>query len=139
MTTPDTEGRMTEEGVKRWRHKKRGSTYTEIGRATLQTANVMRLGDMLEMTVYRSEDDGSLWVRSAREFEDGRFERLSDAQPLAQCFDPDREQRIAELIAAAEDTLSIFEMGDEANTVGSDAWLSLHRIRAALAAVAEDK
>lgn len=60
----------------RWRHKKRGSTYTEIGRGTMQcSANA--LIDMQPVVIYRSEHDGSLWVRGVVEFEDGRFEALT--------------------------------------------------------------
>ncbi len=62
----------------RWRHKKRGTTYEIVGLAKLQYSG--RLDDMTPMIVYRSESDGSLWVRSEKEFGDGRFERLSDPQ-----------------------------------------------------------
>lgn len=60
----------------RWRHKKRGTTYVEVGRANLQIAT-----DPVEeddrVVIYRSEADGRLWVRGEAEFEDGRFEALS--------------------------------------------------------------
>ena len=60
----------------RWRHKKRGTTYEEIGRAELQiAAGAVFEGDTL--VVYRGED-GKLWARGEREFEDGRFERLPE-------------------------------------------------------------
>jgi hypothetical protein len=57
---------------------KRGTEYTVLGTATLQTnAPVQtRLVDMSPMIVYVSESDGSVWTRSLREFTDGRFERL---------------------------------------------------------------
>lgn len=58
--------------VNRWRHKKRGSTYTEVGRGQLQTDQPIH--DMEPMVIYRSEHDGSLWARPVSEFEDGRFE-----------------------------------------------------------------
>lgn len=62
----------------RWRHKKRGTTYEIIAIAKLQYSG--RLDDMTEMVVYRSDSDGSLWVRSEKEFKDGRFELLRDPQ-----------------------------------------------------------
>ena len=66
------------------RHKKRGSEYVLLGigkmqaegwydpSKTISTANV----DMREVAIYRSVDDGSLWVRPREEFEDGRFEEI---------------------------------------------------------------
>lgn len=60
----------------RWRHKKRGTTYVEIGRASLQIAT-----DPVEeddrVVIYRSDTDGRLWVRGEAEFMDGRFEAIS--------------------------------------------------------------
>jgi Lar family restriction alleviation protein len=62
-------------GPFRWRHKKRGSTYVEIGRGNLQIAT-----DPVEeddrVVIYQSEADGRLWVRGESEFQDGRFEAL---------------------------------------------------------------
>lgn len=56
----------------RVRHKKRGSTYVVVDHALVQTDRP--LADHAKVVVYRSEDDFSLWVRPASEFEDGRFE-----------------------------------------------------------------
>lgn len=60
-------------GAPRWRHKERGTHYTEIGIASLQT--VGQLTEGCNLMVYRG-DDGQLWARPEREFMDGRFEAV---------------------------------------------------------------
>lgn len=58
--------------VKRWRHIKRGTTYTEIGRGKFQ---VHRGLSDLNVVIYQG-DDGQFWVRPESEFDDGRFEPI---------------------------------------------------------------
>jgi hypothetical protein len=67
-------------GGPRWRHKTRGTTYVEIGRATVQ-ASTGTIDEDNIVVVYRSED-GRLWARERREFEDGRFEPVPPTQEL---------------------------------------------------------
>lgn len=62
------------------RHIGRGTEYVLIGYGKMQADNwqVYRVGfgqsiDMEEVAIYRSVDDGALWVRPRKEFEDGRF------------------------------------------------------------------
>lgn len=73
---------MTKENI--YRHKKRGTEYMLIGFGKMQAKNWHDKEwpsdhisvDMREVAIYRSVDDGSLWVRPREEFEDGRFEKV---------------------------------------------------------------
>ena len=58
------------------RHKKRGTDYQVIGQGILQVSGTAYLGDEYEVTIYQG-DDGKLWVRGTDEFNDGRFDALS--------------------------------------------------------------
>lgn len=72
-----------------YRHKKRGTEYVLLGIGKMQVEHwydpkgptVARGNvDMREVAIYRSVDDGSLWVRPREEFEDGRFEATAKAE-----------------------------------------------------------
>lgn len=61
----------------RWRHKKRGTSYVEVGRGGLQTSDPGGLQDDDVMVIYRG-DDGQFHVRAQHEFMDGRFELITE-------------------------------------------------------------
>jgi len=60
----------------RYRHKKRGGTYTRLGDAPLQCAEPFTAAEGAIFTVYMAEASGKLYVRPINEFDDGRFEAL---------------------------------------------------------------
>jgi hypothetical protein len=60
----------------RFKHKKRGSTYRLLFKATAQ-CSTRPIQDGDEVAVYASEEGTmSIWVRCAEEMLDGRFEIL---------------------------------------------------------------
>lgn len=57
------------------RHIKRGTSYAEVGRGTLQTAHL--LDDGAPLVCYFGIDDGRIWFRPPSEFDDAaRFEAI---------------------------------------------------------------
>jgi predicted HAD superfamily Cof-like phosphohydrolase len=67
---------------KNFRHTKTGGLYSVISEYALNEA------DMSPVVVYRSLSTGTIWVRSHKEFFDGRFEAMKDVvtkpfQPLS--------------------------------------------------------
>jgi hypothetical protein len=65
---------MGENTMQLFRHRKRGSVYTMVGSAKLQTDTP--LSDMAEVIIYRHVETGQLWARPPSEFYDGRFDPL---------------------------------------------------------------
>lgn len=60
----------------RWRHVKRNTTYTELHRGTMNSADPA--WDRKSVVVYQSDQTGAVEVRMAHEFDDGRFVREND-------------------------------------------------------------
>ena len=73
--------------MKVWRHIKSEGVYYELGRSVWNTMNVV---------IYISRQDHVVWVRSAKEFDDGRFAFLGltenvihQAYPLKAIYEAD--------------------------------------------------
>lgn len=62
----------------RYRHVKRGTTYTMVGTAEVQASEPLTEAELVQ--VYRSDQTGMLYVRRNSEFFDGRFERVNNDQ-----------------------------------------------------------
>lgn len=71
--------------IERYRHKKRGTTYTQVCVAVLQAE--IPCHESAALVVYRGED-GRFWARPHDEFHDGRFEALP---PSSEPADPVRD------------------------------------------------
>jgi len=71
---------------KRWRHRKRGTTYRISEPVTIQCETPIQDGEQL--IGYRADVDGTLWARRPAEFYDGRFEALA-ARPRDAAPDPE--------------------------------------------------
>jgi hypothetical protein len=61
-------------GCSRYQHVKTGGFYEVIGPGKLEW-------DLADVIVYRSEHDGSLWIRPKAEFFDGRFVYVEPQSP----------------------------------------------------------
>lgn len=69
--------------MRRFRHKKRGTTYKVIGVGQIQSD--VPLTDSEYVVIYQSEADGHFWARRMSEFEDGRFEELPADPASSEC------------------------------------------------------
>ena len=90
-----------------WFQHIRGGIYTVVGAAKLQTA--APIGDMTELTVYRSIKDGSLWARPTVEFMDGRFAKVPNGRPSPPkdppMTDAPTDRKLSEKALTAQDAL----------------------------------
>lgn len=86
----------------RYRHKKRGGTYTLVSAdARFQFSGARHIENELEkidLAVYQDEDSGKMYVRPTFEFEDGRFEKCGPRASLDETFETiQAEDRAREL------------------------------------------
>lgn len=130
--TPDTEDRLVDEGLR----VKRPNPF---GRAmlpwTVSTTSEDTILDASGRHVLYGVCLGDSRYGPNRE---DRAQRMPVIVAAVNAYDPDREQRIWKLVEAARDIVAMFKMDEAANEPGTDAWLGLERIRAALAPFAEE-
>lgn len=111
---------------RRFRHKKRGTTYRLIGYAQVKCATPLTEYEVV--AVYRAEtgpidDEHGLWVRRKADFEDGRFEEIRSQPPKARAAMP------SDALTMARDTLLFMhEMG---GYVPENIRTAIHKIDAA--------
>jgi hypothetical protein len=115
-----------------WRHKKRGTTYQVVTHfAALQCATDQAIEDRfddLNWTIYRSREDGAVYMRLTSEFMDGRFERVG-----TKSGDVAQSSQVTALIAAVEEVCSWdWSAGDSCKEALQD----MHRLQEAYAALA---
>lgn len=91
---------------KRFRHKKRGTTYQVLHSGCLQVDGDL---DNERVTVYRCEQDGGIWVRPDYEFNDGRFEEL----PSLAAPSPISADAVVDLAEARSENEKLREMLEE--------------------------
>jgi len=85
----NTRARSADE--QRYRHKVRGTEYTVLGEAEVQTEYAVYEG--AKLVIYRG-DDGKIWARPTFEFYGGRFERVEAASARISAGDKDRENPV---------------------------------------------
>jgi len=72
LHSPSSETEGVDPGAT-YRHRRRGTSYTVLGKAILQSTR--SLSDEQELVIYVGPD-GRLWARPTDEFYDGRFEKI---------------------------------------------------------------
>ena len=108
--------------VDRYVHKK-GGVYDVISEGKVQTEN--GLFDMDNVVIYRSLSDGSIWVRGADEFFDGRFTAIAridePKDPIGYDVLMDLQHKLVAKIRAKEDHQPIFNLWHELSNLYPEA------------------
>jgi hypothetical protein len=83
-------------------HAKRRSHYLVYGPARVQAESPLQDNDLV--TLYRSIDDGSWFVRPPAEFEDGRFVSADPSEPEdPAALDPEEEVQVRLIVEGLDD------------------------------------